>query len=132
MVEPDRTGQVFLVWVTLGYAAHQPEGAEGVKSQAAVFPKDLGVFGAGDLSDGIRIALLFCPAGVKKKHRLSLWQAGSRQMQDAFVELGIVNAGGEAHPLIAARIGVRGGCGVDQVYAVKASARASTSCFVLP
>ena len=38
LVEPDRAGQVFLVWVTLGYAAHQPEGAEGVKSQAAVFP----------------------------------------------------------------------------------------------
>ena len=119
LVEPDRTGQVFLVWVTLGYAAHQPEGAEGVKSQAAVFPKDLGAFGAGDLGDGIRVALLFCPAGIKKEHRLSLGQAGSRQMQDAFVELGIVNAGGEAHPLIAAQVGIRGGCGVDQVYAVK-------------
>lgn len=125
----DGVGQVPLVGPPLRDAAHQLERTEGVITGAAEFSQNVRVSGLGDLPDGLRSAFLSGAAGVDEKDLFPLRQGFLRETQDTFMELGVVDAGGEANQIVLLQGSAFHLCGVDER---QTGPMASRTFFVLP
>ena len=91
--------------MTLGDAAHQLEGAEGVKALAAEFPKHRAVLLGGDLGHCLCTGALCTAVGVNEEHRLALRQLLTGELHHGLLEFKAVDAGGKAHAAVVRKAG---------------------------
>lgn len=111
-VEPDRIVEILLIGPSLGDAADEFEGAEGVEAQTAVFPQNDGLFVFDGFCDGLGVPFFLNAAGVEEEDLLSGREVSLRELQDALVEFGVIDAGGETDQVISRKVG---GVGFDCV-----------------
>lgn len=136
--EGNRLLKIVIVGVTLCDAADQLEGAEGIEAEAAVLAQDLRIVPGHSLVDGLGIALLFRTVSIQEEDLFPFGQVLLRKFQHGLVEFGIVNAGCEAHRIVAGQVcrlhlrgadgrhimtgglnGLNGLCGIAMVSGIK-------------
>ena len=100
----DGAAKLVLIGMALCHTANKPEGAEGVKAKAAVFPHNPGVAFCSCFADGPGICILFCAIRIKQKHLLAPGQRFG-YIQQGFVKLGIVDAGSKPNEGITGKVG---------------------------
>ena len=109
----DCGSKVILVWPSFGDAADQLEGAESIKSKASVFTADLRSFTADRFRDCLRIAFFLRTVGIDEKDFFPCRQIALRKLQNALMELGVINTRGKADKIVCLEISCRRFYGVN-------------------
>ena len=115
-VKPAGLFQIPGVRMSLGDAAHQPEGTEGVIAPAAEGAQHRTALFSGDPPDGRGVAGAGHAAGIDEKHRLPLRQILPGELEDALLEAAVIDAGGKADAVIVLQPDGPAGGHIDELH----------------
>ena len=104
--------------MALGDTADQLKGAKGVESEAPKFACDLGVVFGNSFGDGLGVALLLCAVGVQEENGLAVGQVLFGELQNGFMELGVVDAGSESNHIILGQVGTLDFGSINQLFGI--------------
>lgn len=101
--------------MSLGNAANQLEGTEGIVALAGKLAQHRAVFLSGDLSHGFRTAALGSTVGIDEEHRFALGQILPGKLHDGLLNVKAVDAGGKADAVILFQPDRLSGCHINEV-----------------
>ena len=104
--------------MTLCNAADELKGAEGVEAEATELTNDLGFSLGNSFGDGLGVALLLFTVGVQEENGFANWKVLLGKLQNGLMELGVVDAGGEAHHVVTGQVSSLNLGGIDGSYIV--------------